>query len=75
VSGGQHQAGTCRIGSDSKTSVVDSACRLHDVDNVYVVVGSVHVNNGGFNPSLTIQAIAYWAAAKMVRAIAWRRDS
>jgi hypothetical protein len=28
---------------------------------VYVVDGSVHVNNGGFNPSLTIQAIAYWA--------------
>ncbi len=43
LSGGQHQAGTCRMGNDPKTSVVD---------------GSVHVNNGGFNPSLTIQAIA-----------------
>jgi len=66
VSGGQHQAGTCRMGNDPKTSVVDKYCRIHDLDNVYVVDGSVHVNNGGFNPSLTIQAIAYWASARMV---------
>ena len=59
VSGGQHQAGTCRMGNDPKTSVVDRDCRIHDIDNVYVVDGSVHVNNGGFNPSLTIQALAY----------------
>ena len=44
------------MGSDPKTSVVDRNCRIHDLDNVYVVDGSVHVNNGGFNPSLTIQA-------------------
>ena len=31
-------------------------CRVHDVDNVYVVDGSVHVTNGGFNPVLTIMA-------------------
>jgi choline dehydrogenase-like flavoprotein len=67
LSGGQHQAGTCRMGNDPKTSVVDRHCRIHDVDNVYVVDGSVHVNNGGFNPSLTIQAIAYWASAAMVK--------
>lgn len=65
VSGGQHQAGTCRMGNDPKTSVVDRHCRVHDMDNLYVVDGSVHVTNGGFNPSLTIQAIAYWASAKM----------
>ncbi len=67
LSGGQHQAGTCRMGNDSKTSVVDKYCRVHDVDNIYVVDGSVHVNNGGFNPSLTIQAIAYWASARMIQ--------
>jgi choline dehydrogenase-like flavoprotein len=65
VSGGQHQAGTCRMGDDPKTSVVDRYCRVHDFDNLYVIDGSVHVTNGGFNPSLTIQAIAYWASAKM----------
>jgi choline dehydrogenase-like flavoprotein len=65
VSGGQHQAGTCRMGNDPKTSVVDRNCRIHDIDNVYVVDGSVHVNNGGFNPSLTIQALAYYASARI----------
>ena len=61
VSGGQHQAGTCRMGNDPKTSVVDSWCRVHDIDNLYVIDGSVHVTNGGFNPALTILANAYRA--------------
>jgi len=61
--GGQHQAGTCRMGTDPKTSVVDKYCRVHDVDNLFVVDGSVHVTNGGYNPALTIMAIAYWASA------------
>ena len=59
LSGGQHQAGTCRMGNDPKTSVVDRNCQVHDVDNVFVVDGSVHVTNGGFNPVLTIMANAY----------------
>ncbi len=67
LSGGQHQAGTCRMGNDPKTSVVDKNCRVHEVDNVYVIDGSVHVNNGGFNPVLTIMANAYRAAAQIVR--------
>lgn len=56
---GQHQAGTCRMGNDPKTSVCDSWGRLHDVENVYVADGSLHVSNGGFNPALTIMALAY----------------
>jgi choline dehydrogenase-like flavoprotein len=67
LSGGQHQAGTCRMGSDPKTSVVDKYCRIHDVDNVYVIDGSVHVTNGGFNPALTIMAVAYHASDNLVR--------
>jgi len=42
--------------------VVDKYCRVHDHDNLYVIDGSVHVTNGGFNPVLTIMAIAYYAA-------------
>jgi choline dehydrogenase-like flavoprotein len=61
VSGGQHQAGTCRMGADPKTSVVDPNLRIHEADNIYVVDGSVHVTNGGFNPVLTIMALAYRA--------------
>ncbi len=67
ISGGQHQAGTCRMGNDPKGSVVNRWCQIHDVDNVFVVDGSVHVNNGGFNPALTIMAIAYHASDHIVR--------
>jgi choline dehydrogenase-like flavoprotein len=67
-SGGQHQAGTCRMGNDSKTSVVDKYCRIHDVDNVFMIDGSVHVTNGGFNPVLTIMAIAYYASDNLLKA-------
>jgi choline dehydrogenase-like flavoprotein len=67
VSGGQHQAGTCRMGNDPKTSVVDRNCRVHDVENVYVADGSVHVTNGGFNPVLTIMANAYRVGEHIVR--------
>jgi choline dehydrogenase-like flavoprotein len=67
TSGGQHQAGTCRMGDDPKTSVVDRHCRVHDIDNLYVVDGSVHVTNGGFNPVLTIMALAYRAGEHIAR--------
>ena len=67
VSAGQHQAGTCRMGNDPRSSVVNRNCQLHDVDNVFVIDGSVHVTNGGFNPVLTIMAVAYHASAALVR--------
>jgi choline dehydrogenase-like flavoprotein len=67
VSSGQHQAGTCRMGDDPHGSVVNRNCQVHDVDNVFVIDGSVHVTNGGFNPVLTIMAIAYFASDALVR--------
>jgi choline dehydrogenase-like flavoprotein len=67
VSAGQHQAGTCRMGDDPRSSVVNRNCQLHEVDNVFVIDGSVHVTNGGFNPVLTIMAVAYYASAALVR--------
>jgi len=67
LSGVQHQAGTCRMGDDPQTSVVDKYCRVHDVDNLYVIDGSVHVTTGGFNPALTIMAIAYYASHNLVK--------
>jgi choline dehydrogenase-like flavoprotein len=66
VSAGQHQAGTCRMGNDPKASVVNRNCQIHDVDNVFVIDSSVHVTNGGFNPALTIMAIAYMASEALV---------
>ena len=59
TSGGQHQAGTCRMGDDPKTSVANKYGQVHDVENVVVADGSLHVTNGGFNPALTIMANAY----------------
>ncbi len=59
LSAGQHQAGTCRMGVDPRDSVVDLRCRVHGHDNLFVADSSVHVTNGGFNPVLTIMALAF----------------
>jgi choline dehydrogenase-like flavoprotein len=59
LSGGQHQAGTCRMGEDPQTSVTDRFGRVHDTPNVFVSDASLHVTNGGFNPALTIMALGY----------------
>lgn len=59
MSAGQHQAGTCRMGNDPKTSVTDPYGRVHNHDNLYVMDASLHVTNGGFNPVLTIMALAF----------------
>ncbi len=68
VSGGQHQSGTCRMGTDPRTSVVDPSCRAHEVPNLFVIDASVHVTNGGFNPVLTIFANAFRASALLLAA-------
>jgi choline dehydrogenase-like flavoprotein len=62
LSGGQHQAGTCRMGADPKTSVTNRYGQLHEVDNLFIADGSLHVTNGGFNPALTIMALGYWVS-------------
>jgi choline dehydrogenase-like flavoprotein len=58
LSGGQHQAGTCRMGTDPADSVTDAWGRVWGHDNLFVSDGSLHVTNGGFNPVLTIMALA-----------------
>jgi choline dehydrogenase-like flavoprotein len=65
LSGGQHQAGTCRMGNDPKTSVVDRSCRVHEMPNLFAIDASVHVTNGGFNPALTIMANAFRASEQI----------
>ena len=69
LSGRQHQAGTCRMGSDAKTSVTDEWGRIHNHDNLFVVDGSLHVTNGGFNPVLTIMALAFRSAEYIAQLI------
>ena len=67
LSGGQHQAGTCRMGDDPSASVVDKWCRVHSHDNLYVADGSPHVTNGGFNPAETIMSLAWRTAENIAR--------
>jgi choline dehydrogenase-like flavoprotein len=70
-----HQNGTCRMGNDPKTSVVSSYCQSHDLDNLFITDGSVLVTDAGFNPSLTIQAVAFRAAEyikQQWKGSAWR---
>lgn len=58
LSGGQHQAGTCRMGTSPENSATDVFGRVWGHDNLFVADGSLHVTNGGFNPVLTIMALA-----------------
>ncbi len=53
-----HQNGTCRMGHDPKSSVLDPDCKAHDLDNLYVVDASCFVSASAVNPSLTIIANA-----------------
>jgi len=58
LAGVAHQNGTIRFGRDPKTSALDSNCRAHDVDNLYVVDASFFPSSGAVNPGLTIIANA-----------------
>ena len=69
LSGGQHQAGTCRMGTDPALSVTDPHGRVWGHDNLVVCDGSVHPTNGGFNPVLTIMALAFRNATSLAAAL------
>ena len=58
LAGVAHQNGTIRFGTDPRSSALDSHCRAHDVDNLYVVDGSFFPSSGAVNPALTIMANA-----------------
>jgi choline dehydrogenase-like flavoprotein len=53
-----HNLGTAKMGDDRETSVVDRYGRAHDVDNLYVVDGSVFPTATATNPTATICALA-----------------
>jgi len=65
--GGAHNRGTCRMGNDPKTSVVDKYHKAHDVPNLYIVDGSNLVTGGRNHPTLTIQALAFRASEHIIR--------
>ena len=58
VAGCAHQAGTCRFGIDPDRSVLNTDCRAHELDNLYVVDTSFFPSIGAVNPALTAMANA-----------------
>jgi choline dehydrogenase-like flavoprotein len=60
-----HACGTCRFGSDPRSSVLDAGNRAHGLSNLYVVDGSFFPSSGGTNPSLTIAANALRVARRL----------
>ena len=61
-----HVFGTCRMGTDPRTSVVDAELRVHGFDNLHICDASVFPSSGGGEaPSLTIQALALRAVDRM----------
>lgn len=64
---GWHLLGTCRMGDDPGSSVVDRWGRCHDVPNLFIVDGSIFVTSGGVNPTTTIQALALRTADYLAR--------
>jgi choline dehydrogenase-like flavoprotein len=66
LSASQHQAGTARLAADPDDGVTDPFGRVHGHDNLWITDGSLHVTNGGFNPALTIMALAFRAAEKIL---------
>ena len=55
----RHLMGSCRMGDDPKTSVVNKWNRVHDVPNLFLVDGSSLVTSARQQPTATIQALAY----------------
>lgn len=65
TNGGEHLLGTCRMGDDPSTSVVDRNHRSHDVANLFICDGSSFVTSGRGQPTMTIMALAFRAADKI----------
>lgn len=55
--------GTCRIGADPRTSVVDAELRVHSHRNCFVISTAVFPTVGTAHPTLTLAALSLRAAA------------
>ena len=62
---GVHLLGTCRMGKDPKTSVINSDHQTHDVRNLFLCDGGSFVTSGRGQPTMTIMALAFRAADRI----------
>jgi choline dehydrogenase-like flavoprotein len=60
-----HQMGTCRLGSDSKTSVADPYGQAHGVQGLFIADASGFPTASGVNPMLSVMALAYRVAQRI----------
>lgn len=58
LAGIAHNCGTVRFGTDPRRSALDVNCKVHDLDNLYVVVASFFPSSSAVNPGLTTIASA-----------------
>jgi choline dehydrogenase-like flavoprotein len=61
-----HQAGTVRAGTDSSRAALDPFCRMHEVENLFVVDSSFFPSLPAMNPVLTIAANALRVAEHII---------
>jgi choline dehydrogenase-like flavoprotein len=66
IRGGNHLAGTHVMGASPATSVVDSACRSWDHQNLYLVGGGAMPTIGTSNITLTLAALCFRSAEHMI---------
>jgi choline dehydrogenase-like flavoprotein len=64
-----HNLGTAKMGDDPETSVVNRWCQTHDVENLYIIDGSVFTTSTGVNPTATICALAKRTATHIVEKV------
>ena len=62
-----HNTGGTIMGADPKTGVVNRYLQSWDADNLFVMGASVFPHNGGYNPTGTVGALAYWSARAIVQ--------
>jgi choline dehydrogenase-like flavoprotein len=62
----RHIMGTLRMGRDPGLSVTDAFGRFHDLENLYSADGAPFPTSSGYNPTLTIQALALRTAGAML---------
>jgi choline dehydrogenase-like flavoprotein len=57
-----HEAGTCKMGKDPKSSVLNSYCQAHDVKNLFVTDAAPMVSQPDKNVTLSIVAFSWRAS-------------